>query len=186
MNKFEVGHKVTMIDEVFEGVVIGVSQFFVTVRNSDDFDFKIEKKKLMLVDTSQLMLEACKQEIIFKDEILDHQIKKKNLHLKPDKKGVIEVDLHIEKLISNFGNRTNHEILTLQVRHAEQVIELCLRKRYSRIVFIHGVGDGVLKSQLYMLFRKYPLKFYDTDVRKYGIGATEVLISMENMKSKHK
>ena len=45
------------------------------------------------------------------------------------------------------------------------------------IVFIHGVGEGVLKEELGYLFRKYDnVKFYDADYQKYGLGATEVYI----------
>jgi hypothetical protein len=44
-------------------------------------------------------------------------------------------------------------------------------------VFIHGVGEGVLKLELEYLFGRYNnVKFYDADYKKYGLGATEVYI----------
>jgi len=44
-------------------------------------------------------------------------------------------------------------------------------------VFIHGIGEGVLKAELEYLFRRYGnLKYYDADYQKYGRGATEVYI----------
>ena len=44
-------------------------------------------------------------------------------------------------------------------------------------VFIHGVGEGVLKLELEYLFSRYDnVKFYDADYQKYGLGATEVYI----------
>ena len=45
------------------------------------------------------------------------------------------------------------------------------------LVFIHGHGDGVLRSELYSLLRRYSVQFYDGDYAKYGGGATEVIFS---------
>ena len=50
-------------------------------------------------------------------------------------------------------------------------------KRIQKVVFIHGVGEGVLKLELEYLFKRYDnLKFYDANYQKYGLGATEVYI----------
>ena len=52
-----------------------------------------------------------------------------------------------------------------------------MQKRIQRIVFIHGVGEGVLKAELDFMFGRYDnIKFYDADYSKYGLGATEVYI----------
>ena len=55
-------------------------------------------------------------------------------------------------------------------------IEFAIKKRIPKIVFIHGVGEGVLKSELHFLFNNYPVKYYDASYQKYGLGATEVYI----------
>ena len=45
-------------------------------------------------------------------------------------------------------------------------------------VFIHGVGEGVLKLELeYVLKRYEDLTYYDADYQKYGFGATEVCLN---------
>jgi hypothetical protein len=45
------------------------------------------------------------------------------------------------------------------------------------MVFIHGVGAGVLKSELEFMFNRYEgLKFYEADYQKYGQGAMEVYL----------
>ena len=45
------------------------------------------------------------------------------------------------------------------------------------VVFIHGVGEGVLRQELETLFRRYNnVQFYDADYKTYGLGATEVRI----------
>jgi hypothetical protein len=49
------------------------------------------------------------------------------------------------------------------------------KNRIPKIVFIHGVGEGVLKSELdFMLGRYENIIFQDGNYQKYGLGATEV------------
>jgi len=44
-------------------------------------------------------------------------------------------------------------------------------------VFIHGVGEGVLRTELEFLLGRYSnVTFYDAEYAKYGVGATEVYI----------
>ncbi len=66
---------------------------------------------------------------------------------------------------------------TLQWDTAQRKLEFAIGKRIQKIVFIHGVGEGVLKMELETLFRRYDnVKFYEADFQKYGLGATEVYI----------
>jgi len=89
----------------------------------------------------------------------------------------MEVDLHIEKLVKSYRHMSNYDILTLQVDTAERQLLFAISKRIPKIVFIHGVGEGVLKDELYYLFNRYDgIKFYSADYQKYGAGATEVYV----------
>jgi len=67
-------------------------------------------------------------------------------------------------------------MLNLQLDTAKRKVEFAIQKRISKIVFIHGVGEGVLKSELLRLLNKYPVKYYDASYKKYGLGATEVYV----------
>jgi dsDNA-specific endonuclease/ATPase MutS2 len=67
-------------------------------------------------------------------------------------------------------------MLNLQIDTAKRKLEYAIQKRISKVVFIHGVGEGVLKSELQFLLQKYPVKYYDASYQKYGLGATEVYI----------
>ncbi|GAL71031.1 putative DNA mismatch repair protein [Jejuia pallidilutea] len=72
---------------------------------------------------------------------------------------------------------TNFDMLNLQLQTAQRQLEFAIKKRIQRIVFIHGVGEGVLREELETLFRRYDnLKYYDANYQKYGLGATEVYI----------
>ena len=58
---------------------------------------------------------------------------------------------------------------------AKRQMDFAISKRIQKVVFIHGVGEGVLRAELESLFGRYDnLKFYDADFQKYGRGATEV------------
>ena len=89
----------------------------------------------------------------------------------------MEVDLHIHQLTSNERGMSAHDKLNLQIDTARHKLEFALKKRIQRVVFIHGVGAGVLKAELEYLFSRYEnIKFYDADYQKYGLGATEIYI----------
>jgi len=89
----------------------------------------------------------------------------------------MEVDLHINQLTQSSRGMSNHEMLTLQLDTAKRQLEFAISKRIQKIVFIHGVGEGILKVELEYLFGRYNnVKFYDANYQKYGVGATEVYI----------
>ena len=89
----------------------------------------------------------------------------------------MEVDLHINQLVNSSKGMSHHEMLNLQMDTAKRQLEFAMRKRIQKVVFIHGVGEGVLKEELNFLFGRYDnLKHYDADYQKYGLGATEVYI----------
>ena len=79
-------------------------------------------------------------------------------------------------MVKSTNRLDNYDILTIQLETAKRKLEYAIQKRISKIIFIHGVGEGVLKSELEYLFKKYPVKYYDASYQKYGLGATEVYI----------
>jgi len=89
----------------------------------------------------------------------------------------MEVDLHIHHLTKSNKGMSNYDMLNIQIETAKRQLEFAMRKRIQKVVFIHGVGEGVLKEELKYLFGRYDnVKYYDADYQKYGLGATEVYI----------
>jgi dsDNA-specific endonuclease/ATPase MutS2 len=69
----------------------------------------------------------------------------------------------------------NFDILNIQTETAKRHIEFAIRNRIPKIVFIHGVGEGVLKAELDFMLKRYEnISFQDANYQKYGMGATEV------------
>ena len=93
------------------------------------------------------------------------------------RKDITVVDLHIDKLIKFQKNLKKYEILSFQLKIAKKKLDLAILNGAKRIIFIHGVGQGILKFELEKILRLYNnLEFYPANFKEYGYGATEVSI----------
>jgi hypothetical protein len=91
---------------------------------------------------------------------------------------LLEVDLHIHELIDCVQGLSNGEILNIQLDKFNAVMEANRMNKKKKIVFIHGVGNGVLKTELRkQLDKKYKGIYYqDASFKEYGFGATMVVM----------
>lgn len=94
------------------------------------------------------------------------------------KSDILEVDLHINQLLDDTRGLSNADMLKLQLETFRKEMDNAIATGAKKIVFIHGVGDGVLKSELRReLQRKYSrYPFQDASFREYGFGATMALL----------
>ncbi len=177
--KLKEGDRVSAIDELMEGLVIAVVKDRVHVKTRDGFTLEFNKNELIKMDEdfSFDFNTSTPTESILKDK---EPLKRKNTPI-PSKKErnapAMEVDLHINQLIKSTKGMDNYDMLNLQMDTAKRQLEFAIKNRVQRLVFIHGVGEGVLRTELEFLLNRYDnLKFYDADYQKYGRGATEVYI----------
>jgi len=96
----------------------------------------------------------------------------------PKKEEIIEVDLHITELLDNSNGLSNNEMLQIQMEKFNSVMKENLKKRGQKIVFIHGKGEGVLRSEIEKQLKKNYRHciFQDASFQQYGFGATQVII----------
>ena len=96
----------------------------------------------------------------------------------PPKSGPLEIDLHIDSLLDTTAGMDHFAILNHQLEAFRKVMDENHNKKGVKIVFIHGKGDGVLRSALVKeLQAKYKTcRFQDASFREYGFGATMVTI----------
>lgn len=179
------GDKVSVLDEAVDGIVLEVKNNEITIETTDGFVMtylvieliKINNTNELNSNSGSFNLNQIKKE----KEIPKPRSfvkEKKSKHENP----VPEFDLHIEKLVKNHRGMNNYDILTMQTETAKRHIEFAIRNRIPKIVFIHGVGEGVLKSELDFLLGRYDMiTFQDGNYQKYGLGATEVYFK-QNMK----
>ena len=88
-----------------------------------------------------------------------------------------EVDLHLEALRPNSTEElSNTAILRLQLDAFEDTLSRALATNMHEIVFIHGMGNGVLRKEIHrQLSRNKDIKFFeDARKEKFGFGATLV------------
>ena len=173
--RFQIGNIVRVIDESIEGEIVNISSHGITIRTADDFDFEFQPHDIVVIKENQKELSKFSDinNPLLKDKLKENT-KKKSLFKKDKNEVILEVDLHIEQLVPSTRNMDTFDILNYQIRYAKGKLEWALAKRISKIVFIHGVGDGILKKELRGLLKRYPVRFSDASFKKYGYGATEV------------
>lgn len=184
--KISLGHKVKFINEDLEGEITAIlSSSTVLVDCSDGFEHKVLVSELLIVGEDN--------EHLYKidEAIISQKITSSNM-VKQDPKGVLgkyldankykhesilEVDLHLEKLVEFPGKLEDWQRLHTQMQHVKNCLSAAKAKNIRRIVFIHGVGTGVLKTELHNYISGFDeLYVKEADFREYGVGATEVII----------
>ena len=177
---FRQGDKVQVLDDSFSGIVKGITNGRVTIETTEGFELDFAESELIKVahtnDMSALFSMQSAGAVLREKE----EPKKRNFikEKKSKKEGfVLEVDLHIEKLVPNKKGMSNYDILTLQTETAKRQIDFAIKNRIPKVVLIHGVGEGILKAELDFLLGRYDnISFQDANYQKYGLGATEVYI----------
>lgn len=174
--EFKVGDRVEALDDLIKGVIVEINGKELTVESTDGFLLKFSASELMKIPLDGEISVSNYEIAQIKSE---KEIPKRRHRpvAKPKERNAprMEVDLHIEKLTNSAKRMSNFDILNLQMETAKRQLDFAMRKRIQKIVFIHGVGEGILKEELYFLFKKYDnVKYYDADFQKYGMGATEV------------
>lgn len=174
------GDKVSVIQEKATG-------FVVKVINQNLFEVEIDGFVLTKTKTELAKVFLEESDIVHVEEKMVDQIKPELEMKTPEhvqvffdkrlKGNVLEIDLHFHSLIEHEYKYKPWERLNVQLDFLKDSIEYALRHRFKKLIVIHGVGAGVLKTEALKLIQSYDrLKTEDASYQKYGRGATEVLI----------
>lgn len=173
---FKIGDKVEAIDDTTAGFISEINGETITVDMDDGFPLLFQKNELVKI-SDEIRVTNSEVSQVKKEKELSKKAKSKQVKPKERNLPKMEVDLHINQLVQRTKYMDNFEMLNLQLETAKRQLDFAISKRIQKVVFIHGVGAGVLKEELQYLFRKYDnVKYYDADYQKYGLGATEVYI----------
>lgn len=175
--KIAEGDRVEVLDEAISGKVVHLENDNITLETDDGFELIFAANEVVKISIQEMEVDQAS----IASALIEKQIQKKSISnkIRPKERNLpaMEVDLHIHQLVNSTKNLTNFDMLNLQLDTAKRQLDFAIKKRIQKVVFIHGVGEGVLRSELESLFRRYDnLKFYDADYQKYGLGATEVYI----------
>ncbi len=120
-----------------------------------------------------------------------HQLKE-NMYQKPEEKrepkplvstsrkdgGPIVVDLHADEILETTSGMNATDILNYQLDIFRRILQENAKKKGTKIVFIHGKGEGVLRQALIndLRYRFKNFSYQDASFQEYGYGATQVTI----------
>lgn len=167
MRKFQSGDKVEVIDEDLSGTVAFAKADLITITTEEGFSFQFPPNSL--VHQKELKI----GEIQISEAEVDFNTRKRSVS--SSRKNEIVVDLHIHEIVDHDAYLPKHQKLSIQLKEAKNKLAEAKNNRISKVVFIHGVGKGVLKEELHkFLEARTGLEFYDADYALYGRGATEV------------
>src|SRR3970040_2397772 len=181
---FNKGDKVSVLDEAINGVVLSVKDEQILVETEDVFTMTFFVNELIKINDSSNLMDSIRR--INVDEIAkEKEIPKPRSFVKERKDrheiSAPEFDLHIANCVTNKRGISNYDILTLQTDTAKRHIEFAIRNRIPKLVFIHGVGEGILKAELDFLLGRYDnIAFQEGNYQKYGQGATAVFMKQNS------
>ncbi|MFX0558303.1 Smr/MutS family protein [Maribacter sp. CXY002] len=176
MAVFKIGDRVEAIDDIVKGVVIKIDENGITISDEDGFPIRYDQSELVKVEND---ITVSNYQVAQVKKEKEQPKRRKATLLRPKERSLpkMEVDLHINQLVRNPKGLSNYDMLNLQLETAKHQLEFAISKRLQKVVFIHGVGEGILREELNFLFEKYEnIKYYDANYQKYGLGATEVYI----------
>ena len=183
-NKLKKGDKVSFSNQTGEGIITGiVNDKLVTVDMGDGFETPVLINDLIKISPENI--EGFEGQIKKKFSLAKSDTKKdkgkdrKKPGERSKKKRITpeEIDLHIEELIDDHTGLTNTEIVTIQLNYFRKCLDESILNNKRKIIFIHGVGKGTLKSEMDKILKTYEnITFCDASYARYGFGATEVII----------
>lgn len=174
--KFKVGERVRAIDEAAEGTIEAIDGNTCFV-NIDGLAIPYETEELVRVEYDELITPHLNKKLKPKERAIEDRARNHLKGLTSADDATYELDLHIHALLDHFEHMTNGEILQHQMLRCRAFIHEALDKRFPKVVIIHGVGEGVLKSEVHrFLDQQDHITYHDAPYRTYGFGATEVMI----------
>lgn len=148
------------------------------------------KKKSPLLDKEGYVFQIDQQITSVSPEKIKESMLTANEPILPTKEKVIEkitlppkiknreIDLHIEKLTDQSGKMNAAEMLSLQLDVFEKELDKAIFENVGEVIFIHGVGNGTLRTEIQRRLSKHKniAFFQDAQKEKFGYGATSAKI----------
>lgn len=188
----KVGDKVSFLNETGGGVVLRLlSHNRALVRTDDGFELEQAMKELVPVErgvaevlyqvNDEQLRNAAANDVMSdrmeRDRRKGGSLRKAGAGDKRTDDKVMEVDLHLHELVHDEQHLNDGEKLEYQLRYFERMLNTAIREKKHTLIAIHGVGEGRLREEVRKVLEYYSdLQFRDADPRRYGYGATEVIL----------
>ncbi|MEN9347740.1 MAG: Smr/MutS family protein [Flavobacteriales bacterium] len=201
--EFKIGDRVRFLNDAGEGKIVDFPRAaWALVEDASGFAFEHPISELVTVIDPRKELRGYEMVTPTIQDLLDRNIDKglvkkaaddfkviyKNKNASSEKRRgeTLEVDLHIHEILDRHHGMSNSEIVAVQIEHFERMLKSAEENRISRVIFIHGVGQGVLRAELRKLLNDYypHCEFHDAPYSEYGYGATEVRIRTSSQRNR--
>mgnify|MGYP006134771955 CR=1 FL=1 len=181
--KASIGNRIKVINENFEGEIKTILQNNrLIITSTDGFDYEFSTNEVVIIgednkhqytiDETAVSSKIASDKYIKEDFLIKYTTKSKFQYNR-----TLEVDLHLNKLLEHPELLDDWQRLHTQIQHVKNCLSAADKKNIRKIVFIHGVGTGVLKTELQNYLSKFEnLTVTTADFNEYGNGATHVLI----------
>ena len=167
--QFKLGDKILFKTENQKGEIVKInSNYKVTVQTEDGFEVTASIKDLVKVEVNTDKDIAYGKYFHQKDS----DNKSSNSFKRDKSSTILKIDLHIELLSDSYQYLDNFEIVQIQLNECYLRIEKALNSNYQKLIIVHGIGTGSLKTEVHKLLRNYNLRFYLSK----DAGATEVML----------
>jgi hypothetical protein len=145
---YKIGDKVSLVDQCAQAYILQIlSNGLIRIELDDDFKTELIVKPLQLAPYKDLSAYNTAKIKPKENKFQKSASTAPKLAQQALTKHTLEVDLHIEKLVKNTRGLSNTEMVEIQLRTVKQVLFENRNKKGLKIVFIHGVGKGVLKMK---------------------------------------
>ena len=170
--KFRIGDKVILKkDRTKATVLLEIGDRKVKIEDEYGFEYIINNSDILPIDKSTDTMISYGKTFEVKDEDIRKE-KKKTSFNKTDRGGMVKIDLHIEQITSYYHHMKNSEIVQIQMEYCKKELDQAMMKHKKSIEIVHGIGGGVLKSEVHKLLDLYNLTFFESN----NGGSTEVIL----------
>tara|TARA_B100001287_G_scaffold276190_1_gene286158 strand:+ start:3788 stop:4306 length:519 start_codon:yes stop_codon:yes gene_type:complete len=164
---FIIGEQVSILNETGSYKVIGIESAYLVLEDEHGFDRRIPHR--MIAKSKPVIT----RNVVRKDqdkELLEGGRKRKEM--------VPCIDLHIESLLDVDYHMSAFDKLNLQVKTFKEFININLSKRKKKVLVIHGIGEGRLKSEIASLLNRPGYDMHDANYSPVGVGASYIEITL--------
>ena len=170
---FNIGERVVLKKERTKAtILLNIGDKKVKIKDEDGFEYIINNSDLLPLDTNTDNTQSYGNQFDIKeDDLPKKDIKKLKLN-KTDSSGRVKIDLHIEQLTNYYHHMQNSEIVKIQMEYCKKELDLAMFKAKHSLEIVHGIGEGVLKSEVHKLLKMYNLSFFESN----NGGSTEVML----------
>ena len=164
---FIIGEQVSILNETGSYKVIGVESTYLVIEDEHGFDRNVPRTMI-----------AKSKPVITRNVVLKDHDKELSKGERKRKEMVPCIDLHMESLLDVDHHMSSFDKLNLQVKTFREFINLNLSKRKTKVLVIHGIGEGRLKSEIASLLNRPGYDMHDANYSPVGVGASYIEITL--------